>query len=99
MVLVIIATAVVNVGLGFALAVYAARRSQLLVTGGAGSAPGAAFGSWPLLAAGPDGAPASSAELGPSSPEIDAAMVEGLQEKVEEFHQQLTDAEAVIAKA
>ena len=80
MVLVIIASALVNVGLGFALAMYAARRYQLLTAGNTVFSPGAEAAGMPAG----------------SSGTADAGSVEGLQKKVEEFHQQLAEVEAML---
>jgi hypothetical protein len=96
--LVIVATAVLNLGLGFALAIYASRRYQLLAMGGANSPPDAVFGFRPSPTADPASTPAPSAEAEPAPADMDGASVEGLQKKVEEFHQQLTDVEAVIGQ-
>ena len=81
MVLVIIATALVNVGLGFALAIYAARRY-----------PGAAGGGGLSSGTEAAGMPAGSSETA----EADAGSVEGLQKKVEQYHQQLAEVEAML---
>jgi len=132
-VLVIIATALLNVGLGFALAVYAARRHQLMTVDGMESSPGRPGGpelpSSPVKAGQPvnlqeilDAANAATSLLEPpmkrpvaaanaespalaagegNSPapaEADAGTVKGLQKKVENYHQQLAEVEALLGK-
>ena len=134
MVLVIIATAFLNVGLGFVLAVYVARRHQLLMVGSTDSSLGAAGWRERLSGAAATGGPAelpeiaaaaakatsvaesaargsvSAAAIGDSrgpagehvrsatTAEAEAGSVKGLQKKVEQYHQQLAEVEAVLAK-
>jgi hypothetical protein len=92
-VLLIIVSALVNVGLGFALAMYAARRYQLTAVGGTVFSPGAAGGEGLSAGAEAAGIPAGP----PETAETDAASVEGLQKKVEQYHQQLADVEAKLS--
>jgi hypothetical protein len=93
-VLVVIASALVNVGLGFALAVYAARRYQLLTAGSTVFSPGTAGGGGLSSGAEAAGKPAGVSGIA----DADAGSVKGLQKKVEEFHQQLAEVEAILGK-
>lgn len=134
MVLVIILTALLNVGLGFALAVYVARRHELLVVGSTDPSLGAA--GWGERSSGAE-APGNPAELrdiaaaatkatsvaesaarcpvsaaatgnskgsagqqvqGPTAANAEAVSVKGLQKKVEQYHQQLAEVEALLGK-
>jgi hypothetical protein len=133
-VLVIIATALVNVGLGFALAVYVARRYQLLVVDSNDPSLGAA--GWPerwsgaeatgnpaelreiaaaaakaasvaesavrhpisAVATGDSQGPAGQQVRDPTTAEAESVSVKGLQKKVEQYHQQLAEVEALLGK-
>ncbi len=95
---VIIATALLNVGLGFALAVYVARRHQLLVAGNTDSSLSAAQPPVSATATGNSQRPAGEPLRGPTTAEAGAVSVKGLQKKVEQYHQQLAEVEALLDK-